>query len=98
MRKTGRSSYASATSALPARGRGDPSLRRQQLGTPDYVSPEQLKSSKHVDERADVWSLGATLYQMLCGAAPFAHVESVFDVMNGNHDEDVRPSRTEHLG
>ena len=41
-----------------------------QLGTPDYVSPEQLKSSKHVDERTDVWSLGATLYQMLCGAAP----------------------------
>ena len=61
-----------------------------QLGTPDYVSPEQLKSSKHVDERTDVWSLGATLYQMLCGAAPFAHVESVFDVMTAIMTEDVR--------
>jgi len=60
------------------------------LGTPDYVSPEQLKSSKHVDERTDVWSLGATLYQMLCGAPPFAHVESVFDLMTAIMTEDVR--------
>ncbi len=60
-----------------------------QLGTPDYVSPEQLKSSKHVDERADVWSLGATLYQMLCGAAPFAHIESVFDLITAIVTEDV---------
>jgi len=60
-----------------------------QLGTPDYVSPEQLKSSKHVDARADVWSLGATLYQMLCGAAPFAHIESVFDLITAIMTEDV---------
>ncbi len=60
-----------------------------QLGTPDYVSPEQLKSSKHVDERTDIWSLGASLYQMLCGAAPFAHIESVFDLITGIMTEDV---------
>jgi serine/threonine protein kinase len=60
-----------------------------QLGTPDYVSPEQLKSSKHVDERTDVWSLGASLYQMLCGAAPFAHIESVFDLIAAIVTEDV---------
>jgi len=60
-----------------------------QLGTPDYVSPEQLKSSKHVDERTDVWSLGATLYQMLCGAAPYAHIESVFDLISAIVSEDV---------
>ncbi len=60
-----------------------------QLGTPDYVSPEQLTSSKHVDDRADVWSLGATLYQMLCGAAPFAHIESVFDLISAILTEDV---------
>jgi serine/threonine protein kinase len=60
-----------------------------QLGTPDYVSPEQLKSSKHVDERTDIWSLGASLYQMLCGAAPFAHIESVFDLIAAIVTEDV---------
>jgi serine/threonine-protein kinase len=59
------------------------------LGTPDYVSPEQLKSSKHVDERTDVWSLGATLYQMLCGAPPFAHIESPYDLMTAIMSEDV---------
>ena len=64
-----------------------------QLGTPDYVSPEQLKSSKHVDERADVWSLGATLYQMLCGAPPYAHIDSVFDLITAIVVEDVP-----HLG
>jgi len=60
-----------------------------QLGTPDYVSPEQLKNSKQVDERTDIWSLGATLYQMLCGAAPFAHIESVFDLIAAIVAEDV---------
>jgi len=60
-----------------------------QLGTPDYVSPEQLKSSKHVDERTDVWSLGATLYQMLCGAAPYAHIDSVFDLIAAIVTDDV---------
>ncbi len=59
------------------------------LGTPDYVSPEQLKSSKHVDERTDVWSLGATLYQMLCGAPPFAHIESPYDLMTAIMSEDA---------
>ncbi|MDF3065576.1 MAG: Protein kinase [Polyangiaceae bacterium] len=59
-----------------------------QLGTPDYVSPEQLKSSKHVDERTDVWSLGATLYQMLCGAAPYSHIDAVFDVITAIMTED----------
>ncbi|HWZ92144.1 MAG TPA: protein kinase, partial [Polyangiaceae bacterium] len=52
-----------------------------QLGTPDYASPEQLRNAKESDERTDVWGLGATLYQMLCGAAPFAHIESVFDLI-----------------
>jgi eukaryotic-like serine/threonine-protein kinase len=41
------------------------------LGCPLYASPEQLQSSKHVDARADIWSLGAVLYELLTGRAPW---------------------------
>jgi|HubBroStandDraft_1064217.scaffolds.fasta_scaffold12814_1 eukaryotic-like serine/threonine-protein kinase len=42
------------------------------LGTPSYMSPEQLESSKTVDARADLWSLAVVAYGSLTGALPFA--------------------------
>jgi serine/threonine-protein kinase len=41
------------------------------IGSPLYMAPEQMHSAKHVDPRADVWSLGATLFTLLTGAPPF---------------------------
>jgi len=41
------------------------------LGSPIYMSPEQLTSSRDVDFRTDVWSLGAVLFELLAGEAPF---------------------------
>ena len=59
----------------------EPVTREERLlGTPDYASPEQLRDSSSVDIRADIYSLGATLYHMLSGKKPF-EAAGVFNLM-----------------
>ncbi len=41
------------------------------LGSPLYMSPEQLRSSKSVDARADIWAIGVILYELITGRLPF---------------------------
>ncbi len=48
-----------------------PSSLTTLMGTPDYVAPEQALNSQQADTRADIYSLGCTLYHLLTGQPPF---------------------------
>ncbi|MEP7121386.1 MAG: serine/threonine-protein kinase [Byssovorax sp.] len=57
------------------------SVTGQMLGTPTYMSPEQIRATKHVDARADLWSLAVIAFRALTGAFPFSG--SMFDITSG---------------
>src|SRR5262249_45967270 len=51
------------------------------MGTPDYIAPEQAKDAHTADIRADIYSLGCTLYDLLAAQAPFPEGTVVDKVM-----------------
>jgi serine/threonine-protein kinase len=54
-----------------AGGMGSRTRTGMLLGTPAYMSPEQIKSARDVDQRADLWSAGVMFYEMLTGRVAF---------------------------
>ena len=79
---------------------GDLTKEHTVLGSPHYMSPEQMRSSRDVDGRSDIWSLGVILYMILTAQRPFRgqHVgEIIARVMSGpprppsRHRRDLPP-------
>ena len=75
------------------------------MGTADYIAPEQVVDSRHVDIRADIYSLGCTLYRLLAGQAPFGNgqrLSAVAKLYAQVHDSvpplgDIRPDMPPEL-
>ena len=62
----------------------------QMLGTPHYVAPEQTVSAQTADIRADIYSLGCTLYCLLTGHPPF-DAPSLYELLQAHHSMDAKP-------
>jgi eukaryotic-like serine/threonine-protein kinase len=62
------------------------------MGSPYYMAPEQMMSSKDVDARADVWALGIILYELLTGKPPF-YAETMAEVVYMVTQRDPAPLR-----
>jgi eukaryotic-like serine/threonine-protein kinase len=73
-------------------GSGSLSCTGTALGTPAYVAPEQVADSKHTTTAADVYSLGAILFELLTGRPPF-RAGGIFEVLRKLHEERPPPLR-----
>ena len=63
------------------------------LGTPLYMSPEQVMGAKDLDHRADVWSMGVVLYEALAGVTPHEDVETLGALLVAICGKPARPLR-----
>ncbi len=77
---------------VTSEGRVDSELtgEGQMLGTPDYIAPEQIRDAQAADIRADVYSLGCTLYFLLAGRPPFQG-DSLWDLYQAHFSMEAEP-------
>lgn len=76
---TGRVKVADFGLSKVLRGKGfNPTLTHslQAMGTPSYMAPEQMRRTRDVDHRADIFSLGVMLYEILTGELPMGRFEA----------------------
>jgi formylglycine-generating enzyme required for sulfatase activity/serine/threonine protein kinase len=66
---------------------GDLTGAGQMLGTPAFMAPEQFRDAQKADIRADIYSLGCTLYYLLTGHPPFQGT-SLYDLFQAHHSTD----------
>jgi serine/threonine-protein kinase len=62
------------------------------FGTPYYMPPEQARNAKHVDNRSDLYALGATLYHLLTGKLPFEG-ETAIEILTAKEEGQHVPAR-----
>jgi eukaryotic-like serine/threonine-protein kinase len=79
---------------------GAPSMTRTSalMGSPLYMSPEQMHSSRDVDARGDIWALGVILYELVTGTQPFVAdtmPELVLRVVQGAAPSSIRFQRAD---
>ncbi len=55
----------------PAQYQGSLTATRQVVGSPAYMSPEQVRNARDIDHRVDIWALGMTLFELLTGRTAF---------------------------
>ncbi len=63
----------------------------EMMGTLYYMPPEQLQDAKHVDARADIYALGATLYHMVAGCPPYSDCKGNLVIINAKINRDPVP-------
>jgi serine/threonine-protein kinase len=62
-------------------GGGNMTATGEMIGTPSYMSPEHIQASKHVDHRADLWSVSVIAFRALTGQLPFTG--QILDIVDG---------------
>ncbi len=66
------------------------------IGTPYYISPEQVRGQVDVDIRSDIYSLGASFYHMVTGKVPFSG-ETPTEVMQKHIDKNLQATPPDHI-